>query len=60
MQNIWYLADVVFMETVVCHQLWSVITFSLLHSAGHALCVSMRGTLRTQATELNQKAGITF
>lgn len=55
MQNIWCLAHVVFMETVVCHQLWSVIAFFLLHSAGRALCVSVCGTFRMQATELNQK-----
>lgn len=39
MQNIWSLAHVVFMGTVVCHQLWIVLAFSLLHSAGSAGCV---------------------
>lgn len=27
------------MGTVVCHQLWAVLAFSLLHSAGCAVCV---------------------
>lgn len=42
MQNIWSLAHVVFLGTVACHQLWSVLAFSLLHSAGRALCVFQR------------------
>lgn len=39
MQNIWSLAHVVFMGTVVCHQLWIVLAFFLLHSSGCAVCV---------------------